>query len=233
MEAQQNHLKHAAREIYTWSKLQHPHILSLLGLAEYRGRISMVSPWIQGGPARYRLKRISKPVNWPLLCTKIADALSYLHHSGVIHGDLKGDNVLVSEDTGEPFVTDFGNAVLQEHTLQFAATSSTRQHISSRWTAPEIWHGGLRSFEADIFALGMTILEVITLDVPYAGMSDAAVMFAILKSEHPKRPETHIPSTSEHGDMLWSLLEDCWMADSAMRPVAMTVRDKVKGVERW
>ncbi|KAG8770406.1 hypothetical protein FRC12_004282 [Ceratobasidium sp. 428] len=151
-EEQQKHLRYAAREIHTWSKLQHPHVLRLLGLANYRNKIAMVSSWMEGGPLRHHLKR-TPGANRPQLCAKIADALSYLHQSGIVHGDLKGDNVLVN-DVGEPLVTDFGNAVLQERTLNFTFVT-TGNHLSSRWAAPELFHGGLRSFETDIYALGM------------------------------------------------------------------------------
>ncbi|KAG8705366.1 hypothetical protein FRC08_001705 [Ceratobasidium sp. 394] len=221
-EQQQKYLKRAAREIYTWSKLQHPHVLRLLGLVVYRDRISMVSPWIESGAVRYYLIRTPE-VNRPQMCTQIASALLYLHESGVIHGDLKGDNVLVS-DAGEALITDFGNAILQEHTLQFTS-STTGTHLSTRWTAPELLEGGKRSFAADIFALGM---EVITGNVPYAGMNEMAVMYAIGRSQHPKRSEAHISSTSKYGNMLWSLLEECWDLDPGTRPAAVAVRDKMR-----
>ncbi|KAG8688066.1 hypothetical protein FRC08_011637 [Ceratobasidium sp. 394] len=218
---QQRYLKRAAREIHTWSKLRHPHVLRLLGLVMYRDRISMVSPWVDNGTVRYYLARAPE-VNRPQMCTQIAGALLYLHQFGVIHGDLKGDNILVS-DTGEPLITDFGNAILEECTLQFTS-STTGSHLSTRWTAPELLEGGKRSFEADIFALGM---EVITGNVPYAGMNEIAVMYAIGRSQHPKRPETYISSTSKYGSLLWLLLEGCWDLDPGMRPAAATVKDKI------
>ncbi|KAG9089429.1 hypothetical protein FS749_001345 [Ceratobasidium sp. UAMH 11750] len=129
-EQQQRYLKRAAREIHTWSKLRHSHVLRLLGLVVYRDRISMVSPWMDNGTVRYYLTR-TPGVNRPQMCTQIAGALLYLHQFGVIHGDLKGDNVLVS-DTGEPLLTDFGNATLQQYTLQFTS-STTGNHLSTRW----------------------------------------------------------------------------------------------------
>ncbi|KAG9089453.1 hypothetical protein FRC07_012331 [Ceratobasidium sp. 392] len=139
---QQKHLNYAAREIHTWSKLRHPHVLRLLGLVTYREKIAMVSPWMEGGPLRHHLKR-NTGVNRPQLCTKIADALSYLHQSGVVHGDLKGDNVLM-DDAGEPLVTDFGNAVLQERTLNFTFVT-TGNHLSSRWAVSIINTPSLRT----------------------------------------------------------------------------------------
>ncbi|KAG8781256.1 hypothetical protein FRC12_022064 [Ceratobasidium sp. 428] len=86
---QQRYLKYTARELHTWSKLHHPYVLKLLGLAEYLGQISMVSPWIEGGSLRRYLARKPK-TNRPRLCMQIAEGLTYLHESGVVHGDLKG-----------------------------------------------------------------------------------------------------------------------------------------------
>ncbi|KAG8717310.1 hypothetical protein FRC09_014451, partial [Ceratobasidium sp. 395] len=149
------YLTNAVREVNTWSKLDHPHVLRLLGLADYNGQIGMVSPWIDHGSLRYYLKKTPQ-ANRPRLCTQVADGLSYLHKSGVIHGDLKGDNVLIS-NSGEPLITDFGNAALLERTLQFTSTT-TKGQLSPRWTAPEILEGDACSFESDVYALGMTIL---------------------------------------------------------------------------
>ncbi|KAG8709374.1 hypothetical protein FRC09_000699 [Ceratobasidium sp. 395] len=220
-------LTNAVREVHTWSKLEHPHVLKLLGLADYNGQIGMVSPWIEHGSLRYYLKKTPQ-ANRPRLCTHVADGLSYLHKSGVIHGDLKGDNVLIS-DSGEPLITDFGNAALLERTLQFTFTT-TKGQLSPRWTAsaPEILEGDPCSFESDVYALGM---EAITGELPYAGVNDRAVMFAIVRGKIPKRPETQIQSAGKYGDMLWSLLESCWALDPVTRPVAATVGDKMRIIE--
>ncbi|KAG9125406.1 hypothetical protein FRC07_007726 [Ceratobasidium sp. 392] len=202
-EMQRKHLKHAARELHTWSKLNHPHILKLLGLVQYRERIGMVSPWIERGSLRRHLER-TPTVDRPQM-----------------------DNVLVS-DGGEPLVTDFGSAVLKDRSLKFTSTTSGNQ-LSIRWTAPELFNDKPSSFKTDIFALGMTILEIITEYVPYAELrNDVAVICTIIKGGLPDRPREQISSRSEHGNMLWSLLEDCWAFEPGMRPGAHTVKDEVK-----
>ncbi|KAG8683912.1 hypothetical protein FRC09_015731, partial [Ceratobasidium sp. 395] len=229
-EQQQKHLKHAAREIHTWSKLQHPHVLVLLGLVQYRGRICMVSPWMKRGSLRNHMERTPGRKR-SQLCTKIAGAVSYLHESGVSPPkERTQDNILVSND-GEPLVTDFGNAVLRERTLKFTSTT-TGHKISSRWTAPELLHGDPYSFEADVYALGMTILEVVTEDVPYATIHrEVAVIAAILTGVLPERPQAQIPSTSTFGEALWALLNECWTLDPMKRPTAAAVRDKMRVLE--
>ncbi|KAF8592901.1 kinase-like protein [Ceratobasidium sp. AG-I] len=222
---EQKHLKHAALEIHTWSKLEHRHVLKLLGMVMFRGQIGMVSPWVTRGSLNKYLAGNTK-LNRPQLCTQVADGLAYLHSCGVVHGDLKGANVLLSDDD-DPLLTDFGNAVLQERTLQFTYTT-TKASLSPRWAAPELIRGEESfSFEADVFALGMIVQEIITGSVPYSGVNDLGVMFAIAQGRFPKRPEDSIPTKSKHGNALWSILARCWHGEAKSRPSASAVKDEV------
>lgn len=225
----QKHMKHAAREIHTWSKCEHRHVLKLLGMVKFRGQIGMVSPWVTRGSLNNYLAE-NPDMNRPQLCTQVADGLAYLHLCGVVHGDLKGANVLLSDD-GDPLLTDFGNAILQERTLQFTYTTA-KTSLSPRWAAPELIRGEESfSFEADMFALGMTILEIITGSVPYSRLNDFGVMYAIAEGRLPERPEDSIPTKSKHGDLLWSILTRCWEREAKSRPSASVVRDQMMAIQ--
>ncbi|QRV77405.1 Tyrosine-protein kinase [Ceratobasidium sp. AG-Ba] len=149
------HLKHAAQELYAWSKCKRPNVQPLLGLAMSRGQVGMVAEWESNGSMPEYIERHPK-VDRVVISSQISEGLAYLHASGVVHGDLKGANVLVSRD-GVPRLADFGNAKLQEYTLKFTKTS-TKETMSSRWAAPELYEGALCCFKTDIYALGMTIL---------------------------------------------------------------------------
>ncbi|KAG8713454.1 hypothetical protein FRC08_013236 [Ceratobasidium sp. 394] len=174
----------------------------------------------------------------------VCRALDYLHRIGVIHGDLKGNNVLVSNE-GIPMITDFGNAVLQQGTLQF--TETVKQNgFTPRWTAPEILDEKevKQSKEADVYALGMRTTcirashiasqEIITGKVPYFYINNIiAIMKAVaMKNEIPKRPEESIPSGSQNGDALWSLLQSCWEFEPEKRPGTTKVVEIMKGITR-
>ncbi|KAG8769417.1 hypothetical protein FRC12_004984 [Ceratobasidium sp. 428] len=226
VDEQQKHLKYAAREINTWSKLEHQYISKLLGLAQFRGQLAMLSPWAERGSLPLFLAR-NPLLNRPLLCTQIAEGLDFLHQCGIVHGDLKGSNILIS-DKGEPLLADFGNAVLQEHSLDFTDTSS-KKIISLRWAAPELLGLGKYSTEADVYALGMTILETISGSVPYFGMKDVSVVNAILSGRLPTRPE-HMSTASKDGDSLWLLLNRCWAFNPGSRPTAAEVKAMMAGI---
>ncbi|KAF8601625.1 kinase-like protein [Ceratobasidium sp. AG-I] len=217
------HLKHAARELHAWSKCNHPNVLKLIGLAIFRDQIGMVSLWMENGnlpnylsqnPAADRIK----------LSAQISEGLAYLHTSGIVHGDLKGLNVLISGD-GTPVLTDFGNAVLSNQSLQFTATTSIAS-VSIRWTAPELLDASAHSQEADVYALGMTILETITGKVPYSEKTEKAVMCCVWQAKLPDRPK----EMGEHSDTLWSLLTSCWLHDPKQRPSAAQVSETIKMV---
>ncbi|KAG9089081.1 hypothetical protein FRC06_001722, partial [Ceratobasidium sp. 370] len=200
------HLKDSARELRTWSKCNHPNVARLMGLAEFNDQIAMVSPWMENGHLRNYVNK-NPTVDRLELCTQIANGLAYLHSIGIVHGDLNGPNVLLSR-TGDPILIDFGNSTQSEFTLQFTKTV-TKVNMTMRWTAPEIFHGDKLSPEADVYALGMTILEAFTGKVPYLGKSDPAVMKAVVNDRQlPDRPP-EIPEGSRWADMLWDLLINC------------------------
>ncbi|CAE6455243.1 unnamed protein product [Rhizoctonia solani] len=222
-------VKDAARELYIWSKCKHPNVLELIGVTQHRNQIAMVSPWMDNGDLT-RFLHSHPEANRYDLCAQIADGVAYLHQENVVHGDLKGANILVSKEH-TPKITDFGTASRTGYTLQFTETS--RSHtMSLRWTAPEIVAEATdhNTFETDVFSLGMTILEVITGTPPFVGINDGAVVFRLVTGEHPTRPEAHLPTGDERADLLWSLLVECWALKPQDRPSTFEVRDRMRRI---
>ncbi|KAH7320435.1 hypothetical protein B0J17DRAFT_685204 [Rhizoctonia solani] len=77
------HLKHAARELHTWGKCNHPNVLPLHGLAAFRGRIGMVSPWMEQGNLPRYLEQ-TPGLDRCNLCAQICDGLAYMHQIGIV-----------------------------------------------------------------------------------------------------------------------------------------------------
>ncbi|KAG8796567.1 hypothetical protein FRC12_019074 [Ceratobasidium sp. 428] len=223
-------VKRAARELCYWSKANHKNVLELKGIAIFRGRLAMISPWMSNGTLYSYIWKNPGVNRWEL-CTQVAEGLAYIHRIGMVHGDLKAVNVLVS-DEGTAKLSDFGNHILSDHSIAFAATSYI-DGGTSRWMAPELLleedDDGIivdRSMPADVYALGITILEVLTGQPPYSEYkTDAWVIKTVIDGTPPRRP-TELSSESRFGDERWAMLLECWRKQPKSRPVAIEIQKK-------
>ncbi|CAL1702395.1 unnamed protein product [Somion occarium] len=207
------------RELLVWSQLSHANVLPLLGAdnSTFRGRHCMVSPWMRNGNIHECMqslhsKRIRIPFERWLL--EISQGLEYLHAEGIIHGDLRGANILV-DDYMHIRLADFGLAFFADST-----TATLGSHVggAARWMAPELLKSSQRAtYASDIYSFGCLCVEVLTRKVPFSCVpSDAQVIAKVLKGLRPSRP------TLENGlslpDDLWSLLQGCWAGNPFDRP---------------
>ncbi|CAE6394744.1 unnamed protein product [Rhizoctonia solani] len=210
-----------AREAYMTSKYEHPNILQTCGVAQFRNGIALIAPWMDNGTVIHYI-RTQPGANRLKLCADIACGVAYLHdvETAKIHGDLKGDNILVSLD-GVAKITDFGSTAMKHHTLQFTAGAHV-SFFTLRWAAPELLQtNGKSTVSTDVYALGMTILEVITKALPFSHLDDErGVIGALFRGERPKRPLSDIPESSTQGNALWNLLQNCWKINPQNRPSA-------------
>ncbi|QRV81203.1 nephrocystin-3 protein [Ceratobasidium sp. AG-Ba] len=225
----EDQLMEVARELHTWSKCSHPNVLKLRGLAIFRDQIGMVSSWMHHGDLPTFLSRSPPQIDRYQLSSQICEGLVHLHDRGIVHGDLKGLNVLIS-NSGIPMLTDFGNSLLRNRTLEFTGTAP-KNKITSRWAAPELLSGlSVYSREADVYALGMQLQETITGRVPYCDKAEEAIYHVVVvKREIPSQPES-ISSNNEYGDMLWGLLKSCWLYEPIKRPSAEAVAKAIKAI---
>lgn len=218
----QKALKSAARGVIALSTHGHPNVLQLLGLVEFRDQIGMVYDWMENGNLTVYLEQ-HPDVDRYRMSADISDGLSFLHSEKMVHGDLKGLNILI-DDNGRPKLTNFGKSILLKLT---GATSTTK--LSPRWAAPELMEGrGTDTFAADVYSLGMTILETFTGKVPYFDKTELEVAE---EKGLPVRPEDSIASNS-NGNKLWELLMSCWVYEPDNRPRAEHVRKTMWDIYR-
>ncbi|CAE6490950.1 unnamed protein product [Rhizoctonia solani] len=147
-----------------------------------------------------------------------------MHSCSMVHGDLKAINVLVSPD-GIARISDFDFSVMSEaSSLTFSESSNSRLG-STRWVAPEMLGEDtpIRTKESDVYALGMTMLEIFTGSVPYPEcQKDFNVMKKVDRGTLPNRPTQHL-GTDQRGDVVWELMLSCWSRTLDKRPSAERV----------
>ncbi|KAB5588933.1 hypothetical protein CTheo_7621 [Ceratobasidium theobromae] len=213
-------IKRATREIYNWSKMDHENVHKLLGVIEFQGRLGMVSKWMDNGNLYEYVRRGNlRPMDRYQLCIQVAKGVDYLHQRNIIHGDLKALNVLVSSD-GLAKVTDFDYSIMSDCSLMFSVT--TRMGGGTlRWMAPELILESTyqRSKQTDIYALGMTFLEIITSNIPYYPQcrTDGNIYNALSKRILPERSMGHF-GQNKRDDEMWALLVRCWNREPSARP---------------
>ncbi|KAJ1302565.1 hypothetical protein OPQ81_002882 [Rhizoctonia solani] len=217
-------VKRAIREVYRWSKIRHPNIHELIGVTEFRGQLGMISLWMENGDLRSYIRKNPEINRYPW-CIQVAAGVSYLHASEMIHGDLKASNILVSRDHIAR-ISDFDCSIISDCSLLFSATQNTP--TSLRWAAPELMGSSDdedstgKTQESDIYALGMTLLEIVTGDSPYSEYRlDFGVVKALIEGKIPRRPA--VLSEASGRDGFWSLLVKCWNPDRTNRPGAQQI----------
>ncbi|KAJ7141696.1 kinase-like domain-containing protein [Mycena crocata] len=151
------------REALVWKRLRHSYIVPLIGIdtESFPSSFCMVSPWMKNGTVIKYLTGIGE-ANRRNTIREIVQGLAYLHDQNVVHGDLRGSNILV-DDAGHACLTDFGLTVLSD-----ATTTQTNNGAGSvRWMAPETLdpsayglQNHLPTTASDIYAFGCLCLEV-------------------------------------------------------------------------
>ncbi len=181
------------REIALASQLSHEHILPLLDSGDSGDRLWYTMPVVEGESLGARLRREGRlPISDVLsVLGDIARALEYAHARGVVHRDLKPDNVLLAE--GRAMIADFGvaKAILAATSPGDGVRTSTGASIGTpAYMSPE-QHAGEKSVDhrTDLYALGVIAYEVLTGVLPFTASSRQAVLTAHLV-EIPARPST-------------------------------------------
>lgn len=180
------------REAITASRLGHPHIVDIIDSGSEDGQFYFVMEFLDGKPLSSLIDR--GPVALPLaldIVTQIAQALEVAHRAGVVHRDLKPDNVIVLERAGAPFVklVDFGVAKVVTP-LDGKLTSTGVIVGTPQYIAPEQAAGLPVDARADVYTLGLILFELLTGKPPLVGETPALVMNAHISQAAPPLPAT-------------------------------------------
>ena len=165
-------LERFRREARAASQLVHPNIVPIFDAGEAEGVLFTVMPYLPGGSFADRIARGSRPpAEVASVVAQAATALDYAHRRGIVHRDVKPDNVLFDED-GHAMVTDFGIA---EARSQGRLTASGRAMGTPHYMSPEQAMGKLVDGRSDIYALGIVMYEALVGFPPFDGPDAFAV----------------------------------------------------------
>lgn len=184
-----------AREIQLLARLQHPHIVPVLGTGVAEGLPYYLMPYIEGESLGARLQREGPlPVDdvWRLL-RELLDALAAAHAIGVVHRDMKPDNVLLAAQ--HAMITDFGIAKVLTDVGSTSLTATGLAIGTPLYMAPE-QISGERTVDgrADLYAVGVIGYQLLTGEPPFRGSSATALLMAHVSHPVPsiaaQRPTT-------------------------------------------
>ncbi|KAI6107806.1 kinase-like domain-containing protein, partial [Pisolithus croceorrhizus] len=160
----------------------------------------------------------------------IASGLYYVHSHDlgpIVHGDLKGLNVLVSSDR-RALLSDFGLSTPNTPTSSMSV--DTPRGGSCRWIAPELLDDCPASTASDVWAFGMTTLELFTRTVPFPDCHGSGNVFGrFKKGKLPPRP-TGESTQFRLTDALWNVCTSCWESGPSLRPKMKSILEEVKAI---
>jgi serine/threonine-protein kinase len=185
------------REIRIAARLQHPHILPLLDSGDSDGLLWYAMPYVDGQSLRDRIAREGElPVHEAVrLLVEITDALAFAHGQGVVHRDIKPDNVLLSGR--HALVMDFGVAkAVSEATGRQSLTTAGVALGTPAYMAPEQATADPNiDHRVDIYAVGVMAYELLTGRTPFAGLTPQQMLAAHV-TEQPAPMTRYRPSLS-------------------------------------
>lgn len=161
------------REAEASAQLYHPHICPILDFAELSDLVYLVMPYLSGGSLADVLMRDKTVAATPAasICAQMAVALDYAHRRGVVHRDVKPDNVLFDAD-GHAQLTDFGIATARFHGR---LTRAGRAMGTPHYMSPEQAMGKMVDGRSDLYAIGVMLYEMVLGFPPFDGADSYSV----------------------------------------------------------
>ncbi|KAJ7883532.1 kinase-like domain-containing protein [Mycena olivaceomarginata] len=221
-------LKEFGREAVIWRQLCHPNVLPFFGIYYLEQRLCLIAPWMDNGHIM-KFLAAKNPTN-PKRLSLVTFGLHYLHENKIVHGDLKGLNILVTP-SHRACIADFGlSAIAEAMTVRFTHTTVTARGGTARYQAPELFEVGNPApihYGSDVYAFSCVTYEILTGKVPFYELrNDMAVMTRVAQGYRPPRPDS---CSSPDLDGVWELMQKCWEEDVQTRPTASQIVEWLGG----
>ena len=202
------------REARVAASLSHPHIVPMHAVDQAGEFVYFVMAFVDGDTLAQRVQARGpipsrEAARW---LREVAWALAYAHGRGVIHRDIKPDNILIERESGRALVADFGIASI-------ADDASNGLHGTPEFMSPELAMGSEPSAASDLYALGVTAYFALSGRLPFTGATATQVL-----AQHCTVP---VPSLSSHGvavsRKLAQLVDRCLAKTPEARPESAVV----------
>lgn len=176
------------REAHVIARLEHPRILPVHDFGHEGELFYLVMRLVEGESLYYRLKRGPLPLKTAArYLTQIAEALDYAHAEGVIHRDLKPNNILIDQ-WDNLYLMDFGLAKIMAATQSLTQTGVVLG--TPAYMAPELWRGEPIDARTDIYALGVILYEMVLGHTPFESDTPFTLMYKHINDPPPSPRET-------------------------------------------
>ena len=210
------------QEIDTMQHLEHPNIVQYLGCERKEYSISIFLEYISGGSVGSCLRKHGKFEESLVssLTRQTLAGLAYLHQEGVLHRDLKADNILLDVD-GSCKISDFGISKKTDNIYGNDVTNSMQGSVF--WMAPEVVRSQGMGYSAkvDIWSLGCVVLEMFAGRRPWAKEEAVGAIYKLGSfNQAPPIPDD-VATTISAGAL--SFMFDCFNVDASERPTAETL----------
>ena len=167
--------------------VRHRHIVPIFDVGTYADGAFMALAWMPRGSLGQRVFPLS-PIEAERMLREIAGALAHAHRAGVVHRDVKPENILIDDD--DAFVlTDFGIAQIANSSQTLTAEGTTIG--TPAYMAPEQWRGSEIDGRADLYSLGVVFYQCLTGRVPYSGTDGWSIGMQHMQAPLPMLPAVH------------------------------------------
>ncbi|WP_214109209.1 serine/threonine-protein kinase [Acrocarpospora catenulata] len=196
--------RRALKEARSAARLSHPGIITVHDLFEEKGRLWIVTEFLEGLTLKETIGHIGPlPVRWcAWLGFQLLASVQHAHFSGVLHGDIQPENVLLTGD--RVVLTDFGIASMEDD----GTTTTLPITRSAAYLAPERMRGGPATPAADLWSLGATLYTAVEGRPPFPG-DGAMSMLGMALSREPDPPA--------NAKTLWPVIEGLLRREAAHR----------------
>jgi serine/threonine-protein kinase len=204
LSGQANSLERFYQEARSAGALQHPNIITIYELGHENNTPFIAMEYIEGGSLDHLIEQHQVlPLSVKLgYIVHVCEALSYAHSHNVIHRDVKPANIMVTKE-GVVKVVDFGIARLADLSL-----TQPNMMIGSRaYMSPQLYKGERADARSDIWAVGVTLYELLANRRPFTGDSEAELMFRIMTDNPPPLQSLAPECPPELADIIAKTLE--------------------------